>query len=599
MEGKHKSLLVINESTDADVTLNLYLSDDIVCWLPHTSKVIKPKNRLFHTSKWGCKLKLVARFKEQKLPKKVLLIPQQWVGKKLIRITESLKVEEDDLANHPEEEKKCLREKNRDEELDSVDGQRNLYSILRLDMKEVRAMSKDEQDEEIKSAFHRELQIWHRDDGDDDIVREVIMAYDILQDREKRARYNNMADYDKGWLSVKRFKAVFWPECETVAQRLAWMKRIGLLALSVGLTVGGLLSVVLTAGFSSPLLVTAIAGGINSLRETVSKEAVLDGCDVKKWLMSTGVGYVLAFLPGGGAIAVALLQTTAITVSELMGIRIAIAAGCGTVSSLGSDAKKKFIDGEKVTFKQAMGHAACQGVAAAAATFAGGAVAKAMRLGTQSSAAAAANVEGAIGEIGEQLSPSPLHDQAHSLAQRIPVPLTEKATKIVIEKAGELTEKQLDDPMEDLPSSAKYDADLQQCTKEDVDALVNALDTNKPIDGIVKYISKGIWYSGLSKMVVSYSLNGEIITKEVRGNGKQITIPSNATKIEVRFEIWRPPWGNIFKYDRFQNFWCEPYEMHVFRYESPTIRTFTIDGFLWREAVMRVTDEHNDETNEI
>jgi len=27
-------------------------------------------------------------------------------------------------------------------------------------------------------------------------------------------------------LSVKRFKAVSWPECETVAQRLAWIKRM-------------------------------------------------------------------------------------------------------------------------------------------------------------------------------------------------------------------------------------------------------------------------------------------------------------------------------------------------------------------------------------
>lgn len=64
--------------------------------------------------------------------------------------------------------------------------------------------------------------------------------------------------------------------------------------------------------------------------------------------------------------------------AELTAIRMAISAGCAIVSSLGTDAKKRFIDGEKITVKQALGHAACQCAAAVAATLAGGAVAKAM-----------------------------------------------------------------------------------------------------------------------------------------------------------------------------------------------------------------------------
>ena len=40
--------------------------------------------------------------------------------------------------------------------------------------------------------------------------------------------------------------------------------------------------------------------------------------------MSTGVGYLLAFLPGEAAIGAALLETAAFTVNELTGIRIAI-----------------------------------------------------------------------------------------------------------------------------------------------------------------------------------------------------------------------------------------------------------------------------------
>ena len=53
-------------------------------------------------------------------------------------------------------------------------------------------------------------------------------------------------------------------------------------------------------------------------------------------------------------------------------------ARCAILSSLGTDAKKRFIDGEKITVEQAVSHAACQCAAAVAATLAGGAVAKAM-----------------------------------------------------------------------------------------------------------------------------------------------------------------------------------------------------------------------------
>ena len=55
--------------------------------------------------------------KDPKQPKKVLLKPQQWVGKKYVRITESLNVIVDDLSNYPKEEKEGLRKINRDKEL--------------------------------------------------------------------------------------------------------------------------------------------------------------------------------------------------------------------------------------------------------------------------------------------------------------------------------------------------------------------------------------------------------------------------------------------------------------------------------------------------
>ena len=591
MGRKTKTLLIINDSADAQVTLDLFVTWDVVCWLPYASKTIKPNTKFLYSSDKDCKFELVARFKNKR-PRDVLLKPQQWIEDKLIKVTDSscsLEVVEDNLAKYQQEKKECLRKMQRDEELESHGGGRNLYNILRLDMEQVRAMSKEKQDEEIRTAFIRELRIWHPEfnaDGDEGIVREVIMAYDILQDQEKRARYHNMADYDSGWLSVKRFKAVFWPECETVEQKLAWLKRMALLPLSVGLTVGGIAGVVLTAGLSSPWLVTSTMGGLRALEQTVSKEAIADGCDVQKWSMKTGIGYLLAVMPGGAAIGVALLQSTSLNVGEFLACRAAIGALGGAVPSLISDASKKLVDGEDVTWTKVIIHAAVAATANAAAGVTDLAVTRV--IAGNKAASVSATLEGAIGDPVSQLS------EVGQLAQQSARPLAAKSAKVVIETAADTIEKQLED-YEENGSPGGFSQDGLVLTQEWRDTVTKAI-SEEMFDGKVRYISQGYW---ISKMIVSFIVNGEEITKEVRGSGKYINIPSNARKIKVRFQVWRPPWRDILKYDRFQTCWCQPHEPHIFQYETPPIRTFTIWGILHWEAVMVVTDEYHNETNEM
>ena len=592
MKRKPRSLVIINDSADAQVTLKLFKTNDVVCWLPHISKIIKPNTKFLHSSDEHCKLELVARFKDKR-PKKILLKPQQWIDDRLIRVTDSpcsLEIVEGNLAKYPQEKNECLRKMQRDKELESHGGGRNLYNILRLDMRQVRAMSKEEQDEEIRTAFIRELRLWHpdfNDDGDEEIVREVIMAYDILQDREKRARYHNMADYDSGWLSGKRFKAVFWPECETMEQRLAWLKRMGLLALSVGLTIGGIVGVVLTAGFSSPWFVTSITGGLHSLLQSISKEAIADGCDVKKWLMKTGIGYLLAVMPGGAAIGVALLESTALKVGEFLVCRAGTGALVGAVPSLISDASKKFVDGQDVTWSKAMRNAAVAATAGAVAEVTGLAVNRAMAKYKASSVSA--TVKGAIGDPACS-QPS----EVKRLIQESASTLAAKCAEEVIETAADVTEKYLGDSVEyGIPD--EFFLDDLGLTQEWRDAVTKAI-SEEMFDGKVRYISQGYW---ISKMIVNFFVNGEEITKSVRGSGKYINIPFNARKIKVRFKVWRPLWRDILKYDRFRKCWCRPYEAHVFQYETPPIRTFTIWGVLRWEKVMLVTDEHHNDTNEM
>ena len=589
---RYKSLLIKNDAR-CQVTIKFYHNWDVACMISHASNVIMPGTTFSCSHKKGRRIELIARFESDSVKgRKVLSKPQAWASDQSIRITDNLDIEMNTLTS--EEKESCLRKKSREEELASLEGGCNLYNILRLNIKEVRAMAKEEQDEEIKKAFHREIKIWHRycnPDGDDDIAREVIMAYDILGNREKRARYNNMADYDSGWLSMRRFKAIFFPECETMEQRLAWIKRMGLLALTVGITVSGILAVVLTAGFSSPFIVPVALGGVGALASIMSREAVLDGCSVKKWLLSTGIEYLIAFIPGGATIGLAALEDIAISAAEVIGIRTAVSSGSSLVAALVEDAKKKFVDGEDVTLKQALGHAIFEGAVAAGKCLLGGAISKGLRKAIQKTPATSLSDEAAT----EPISSVPNQTQRLPSEEVIVSALVEAAAEKLCAKAAEAVEKLKTQDVAENKGSVEQ---ISEYTKKELDAALNSTEKAKPTDGIIRYISKGYWFS---KMTVSYvdAHYGKNVTLERRGNGSQVTIPSTAERIEVRFKVLHPPWRDIQKYDRFQRCWCEPRKAHIFYYDIPPTRTFTISGPLYWEAVMKVADQHSNETEEM
>ena len=85
-----------------------------------------------------------------------------------------------------------------------------------------------------------------------------------------------------------------------------------------------------------------------------------------------------------------------------MGTGAATGAIGGVASSLSSDAAKKFVDGEEVTWKQMAGHALCGATIGAVAGAAGGAVTKAV-VGSHTSAASA-TLEGEIGRAAPYLN---------------------------------------------------------------------------------------------------------------------------------------------------------------------------------------------------
>ena len=779
----YKSLLIRNDSSDAILTLYLYAEWDRICWISKESKIIYPSDKCLYRSKKRFQFEVVARFDDRKdkkseddsqtdkkdeedkqdKPKKkkqVLREVQEWKEDKLLKITgffgsESLDVVEGDLAYYPEDKQICLRKLQRDKELKVTSGGRNLYEILGLDMATVRKMSKEEQNEAIRRGYRTQIRRWHPDNncGDEEIAKEIILAYELLQDEARRARYNNLADYDGGWLSWRRYKAIFKPECVNEEQKKAYRKRMCMFAASLAMTAIGIGLTVGTAGLAAPALVAVgavlggglIGGGFQSLQHTLNQRAIVDDCLFKEWLMKAGIGFLGGAATGGAAagftaaitgLGSAALESVAITAGQYVGVGAATGATGGVAASIASDAGRKFVDGEQITWKQAVGHAVSGGVIGAATGIAGGAVTKAIVAGQAS--AASANLEG---EIVEQVAiVTGARRFGNVLAKTIPRMLTENGAEAVMGTVSRFAEERLDDSVEnqspcdhvvdgmknvaantvmgaareftaagvshgwnevvkvrpklkkelqnppsseamnktdqvtqqkrrrqirfkmdiknnehlhkwrdgkcsakyqplfdentsavakeinkkfDLPEENKEDRNCRRTGKwpsgyqplskeetssqslpptsdsdlsdygEDNASKINLEEAN----GKVKYISKGAWFS---KMIVSYVLNEETIVKEVRGSGSLVDIPSVARDIEVKFQVRRPFWGDIWKYDRFGGYWCEPYQPHVFCYDSPPIhRTFTISGGLWYEAVMRVSDEYHEETKQM
>ena len=446
-EEKYKSLLIVNESSDAWVTLYLYPTWDFIRWLSFESKIIKPNGgKYLHRSSKGCKFKLVARFRDGRRSKQTLQEPEEWDEDKLLKITDSLDLTEGKLKDFPEEKRICLRKAQRDKELDT-NGKRNLYEILGLDMNQVRKMPKEDQIKAIKKGYHKEIQRWHPDKnfGDDENSKEIAIAYEILKDEEKRTRYHNEADYDNGWLSLKRWKAIFWSECATEEQKEAYWHRRIMFALSFGIAAIGLAAPAALAT-GAVLKGGLIGAGLQSLQYTMSRKSVVDECDKKQWLLGFFTGAAtgsaaVGIKAGVAGLGVAAADPSAFTMGKFVGIEAGSSAVAAVVQSLATDAGRKFADGEDVTLKQVLGHAALGAAVGAAAGAAGGAVTKSV-VGIDASA----NIEG---EIGEQVAIlTGTRRLGRMLSQRIPRALTENGTEAVVGSVARFTEERLDDSVE-------------------------------------------------------------------------------------------------------------------------------------------------------
>ena len=275
---------------------------------------IEPGKQYFYRDKDAFKYDIRTRKKEtEKAKKNIVLTVKKWEEDTLISVKDGTSdeglVHEETLSKYPDEREIAVRRKNMKEETSWEYG-RDFYGILKLNMKEVRKNSLEEQDKIIKKAYYRQMLIFHPDRnpdlGDDEMCQEIVMAYSILGDRKKRALYHDVTDYSGGWLSKSRWKAIFKPEAHGSNEK--W-KRIGLLAFSVVLVAAGCAITVCTAGlgvaafFGGNIAAGALIGGaIQGAFRVVSYDSIENGVTVKKYAKSFAVGAGIGAL-GGGACA--------------------------------------------------------------------------------------------------------------------------------------------------------------------------------------------------------------------------------------------------------------------------------------------------------
>mgnify|MGYP000503657218 FL=1 len=461
-DEQYKSLLIVNESKDASITLYLYSSWDFLYWISFSSKIILPGQKYLYRSKDSFKFELVARFEDK--PKQTLLKPRTWDADKLLKVTVDLRLTEGKLEDFPSEKRVCLRKLQRDKELNTTTGKRNLYAILGLDMDQTRQMLREEQRETIEKGFREQIKRWHPDKnfGDEDNAKEIIIAHEILSDDEMRARYHNEADYDKGWLSPSRWRAIFNPERFTVEQKKTYEKRMKMFALSLGIAIGGIVLTAVTAGLAAPAVVTVggvlgsamIGAGLQSLQHTVNEKSVVtEECDTTKWLVKEGIGFVLGAVIGLAAVGITAgvaglgkraMESAAVKTGQYMKIGAGTGAAGGAVSSVASDTGRKFVDGEEVTLKQAVCRVALSAFIGAVAGTAGGAITKALVSGETSATTANIKVE-----VGEQIAIlTGARRLVKVLAKNIPQALTKSGTEAVMQTASQFVVERLDDSVE-------------------------------------------------------------------------------------------------------------------------------------------------------
>ena len=450
--------ILINNKSDRKLTLYLYSQYDPICWMSYTSKFILAGDKYLQRSESKYKYKLIAH-KKDKERKETIQETTLWESNKYILVEcvdKNFKITETPLEEQQYDTKICLRRLNKNDQIASG-AARNLYEILKLDANEIKKMKNEKAQAKIKEAFRKEMLRWHPDknpeDGYEELVKELIFARNVLLDPETRARYNNKMDYEKGWISLERWKSIFWPECKTDLQEEVYRRRMWQMALSAAflgssfIPIGG---VILTSIFGGSMM----GAGMNTLLRLIREDSVLDGCEWKDYCLTARLGFLAGGVTGaataGITASVAGIGTKAAAASSLsmkqhVGMLAASGAVGGISFSVAKDAERMIVDKEDVTFKEVASNAVAEGIIG---TVTGGAVGAVIGVTANNltTEVAATTLEGKIARGARKCGKALLR------LKELPK-LTEEVTSSVLRGGMECLKERMDENRENKPVS--------------------------------------------------------------------------------------------------------------------------------------------------
>lgn len=140
MDG-YKSVLVKNDTGNADVILFIYHCLDPLCWISSSSKIMKSGQSHLNRSEKGFQFEIKIIHKKRK---KTVVGVSKWEKDFHFIINSSHDSYKSDLEGHALEKIICLRKLNVGKEA-SIDEGRNFYEILKLDFDEIQMLNKDDQ----------------------------------------------------------------------------------------------------------------------------------------------------------------------------------------------------------------------------------------------------------------------------------------------------------------------------------------------------------------------------------------------------------------------------------------------------------------------
>ena len=374
--------------------------------------------------------------------------------------------------------------------------------------------------------------------------------------------------------------------------------------LSGGLVIGGGVLTFLTGGIATPVAIafkvlasSLIGGGVGSALRTISREFIKYGCDLKKYFMSLAIGTIAGAATGGAGHGITgALEGVGNAVVEYLTRDAATKAVGGVISLVFRKIEKMLLSGKDFSWKELLGHPV-------AGWLIGG------KVGVAGSAGSVDDDEGEkSGErIDDKNSGSENGEENQFPSNGNCKSLSSASEESKQDEPGQ-GEREQDQPEQDEAKQEEPEQDEteQDEPKKDENEEENEIPTKAPFEyftienvGRIRYFSEGPW---VSKMIVEYvNDQRKKVQKEVRGSGNSIELPETARDVQVRFQVLRFPgiWCDVKKYDRFNKCWCKPTGRHNFKYETSVIRTFTIGGPLYFEAVLKVTGEFYDDLDEM